>query len=221
MLMHPFGTPHTSDSKNSRIGRGMDRLSRHYDLLAQLLSFGKVRAYQKRAISLINQADRIAIIGGGSGEIIKDVLSVFPNSKIHFIELSGSMLEQAKKRGLQNVQFTHGSEKELYGSYDLIILPFILNCLDREEIKDFIRKISPSLSTTGRLLIIDFDPSTGSIFQSLYLKLLYLGFRTFVPIRARKLNNYLKILQEQGFREVKNISDSRSWYRGSLQTQHK
>ncbi len=219
--MHQSETPSSSDSKNRGIGRGMDRLSSSYDLLTKLLSLGKVRAYQKKAIGLVEGADRIAIIGGGTGKIINDVQRAFPESKIHFIELSRSMIENARKIHTPNVTFTHGSEQDLFGSYDLVILPFILNCLNHNELIDLISRIKQNLSLSGQILIVDFDPSRKSPLLKLYLKILYFGFRAFVPISARKLNNYLETIKELGFKETKNISSSGSWYHCSLQTQNK
>ena len=110
-----------------------DTIAFAYDHLKRLV-FGK--ALDKAQIALIpyipSQA-RILIIGGGTGQIITDILERKPVKQITYVELSAKMLQAAKNRvssrKIDNVQFFRGTADFLkeQSAFDVIITPFVLD----------------------------------------------------------------------------------------------
>lgn len=201
-----------NSKSNSSIGKGMDRLASVYDLISFVLSFGLVRKTNRRICEFRIKASRIAVIGGGNGKILSDLRKYYPNASIDFLELSGQMLKNASDLNIENIRLIHGDETKLDGPYDMIALPFILNCYDHSAQLEFLLKIKSHLSTQATIVVGDFNPNQNSFLYRLYLRALFFGFGSLVSIEPKRLANFENSLQKIGFVESHSAYNNTSWY---------
>lgn len=148
--------------------------------------------------------NRIVIVGGGSGDILKPVLQKFKKSTVYFIEPSTSMMERARERfGTSRRVFfiEEPFENAVVEDADLVLLPFVVDILEDKQLKPVAKKTRDILKNKGFVLFSDFlHPK--SFTAKLKLFLLYL---LFVPIRGKfqsSLPDYDSFFDYAGLRKV-------------------
>lgn len=190
----------------------MNQLSSIYVGLSHVLSFGQVTRYTQLAAQACAPATKLAIVGGGSGEVLKYVRHVNPNAHIHFYEISASMLKRAKRFADEKTRFMlqdHGLSDE---AYDFVLIPFVLNCLSMQEIQSLLTSYHKNMRPQARLIILDFNPNCRSFALGIYLRLLYRAFRLLVRMNTSSLNDFIRLAEASGFQLDKSCNSDTSWY---------
>ncbi|MEY2924128.1 MAG: hypothetical protein RLZZ337_676 [Bacteroidota bacterium] len=131
-----------------------------YTLLARLVFGNSLLAIQKNAIDYLPQSGKLLILGGGNGDILKEIVLSRPKIEIEYLEASDMMLEQAKKNstGFQTFRFIH-SDQFIDCSKDVnaVFMPFILDLFDEEQIINSLYQLKAHLSKKHLLIVADFD----------------------------------------------------------------
>ena len=149
-----------------------DGVAKRYDLVNDLLSLGRTKAWRKIAIKIIEPKSGMKILDiaagtGSSSRPLKDAgADVIP------LDFSKGMIEAGKRRN-PDLPFTQG---------DALNLPFKENEFDVTTISFGLRNTSnvpkalkEALRVTksgGRIVIVEFSHPTNRIFRSIYLKYL-------------------------------------------------
>ena len=82
------------------------------DLIAQqkdsyysgLFWFTDIEQAKAAHIDLIQPKSRVLIVGGGSGSMLSYLAKDCPNCQVDYVEVSGAMMQRAKKRDVKNLQ---------------------------------------------------------------------------------------------------------------------
>ncbi len=104
-----------------------------YDLLGLVVYGGALHRSQLHFLSQLPKDQRILIIGGGTGRLIKPVLEICSPKEVIYVEKSGKMIDLSRKRlkSLQNhpVRFIHGTQDDLPEAqrFDVVITPFFFD----------------------------------------------------------------------------------------------
>ena len=193
-----------------------DRIAPVYDLLAKL-TFGKtIRKVQQHYLSLIPAHSRILIIGGGTGWILTDILSLRKNLQhITYLEASAAMLEQADKKltaykalhtdsNFPAITFIQGTEDNIpqHNFYDVVITNFFLDIFDDTELQEVMMKLSRSLHPEGIWLFSDFnicEKPMNAWWQRLLIRVMYWFFKMSCHLNPVSLPDFGRIFYQLGF----------------------
>jgi ubiquinone/menaquinone biosynthesis C-methylase UbiE len=163
-----------------------DRIASTYDQIA-LLVFGKaIIDSQIVYFDRIQNSDRILVIGGGTGWILKNFN--IPGTEIDYLEASGKMINKAKQQNTKiKVNFIHQPFEEvvLSGKYDVIISNFFLDLYPGKEMLPIIKKLDRILVEGGLLFVTDFRNNL--VWQSIMLSIMYLFFQITTDLKTSNL----------------------------------
>lgn len=204
---------------NNRVGYGFDRLAPFYDFVVWVVFGKRLSRFADAAISSLHHSKNCLIVGGGSGEIIRQCFEQAISEQYFYAELSAKMIQRAKSRfmdeELSKIKFGNDWES-LIGSQklDLVIFPFVLDCLTQTNVEKFIKALRPKLDSNAQILIIDFHElkANGSFTRNLknaFISLLYFFFRFATGIEAKSLPNINRVMIDNAFQvtESKSILD--------------
>lgn len=187
-----------------------DRIAFAYDTLKHLV-FGKsLSQAQAFLISYIPEHSNVLIVGGGTGQIILDILKEKKVKGITYVELSQNMLNDAKEKAKSwpNINFVLGSAHQLKDdqTYDVILTPFVLDLYSDEELPALLISLDSLLSAEGTWLLCDFKITATSGFRSIWQKALVKAMYTFFSfvskVRATRLPDYESALRQLGYSTV-------------------
>lgn len=184
--------------------RGYKIIAPFYEHLRNFF-FPAIKKYQGEFHKLKPQLiDRIVIVGGGSGDILRPVLKKFSKSTVYFVEPSNSMMERAQERfGTSRRVFfiQEPIENAVVEDADLVLLPFVVDILEEQQLIPVAKKTRELLKNKGFVLFSDFlKPRTFS--ARLKLSVLYM---LFMPIRGKfqtSLPDYDDFFKTAGLRKV-------------------
>jgi ubiquinone/menaquinone biosynthesis C-methylase UbiE len=143
-------------------GANYNHVAPVYDFLVKLIFGKKFTDAEKYYLDQLGRPANILVFGGGSGNILKPLLELYPHSQIHFLEASLKMISKARSQsfsGIENVQFIHGTEKHLVGcrdKYDVVITSFVLDVFEDLELGKVIDVLNNVLALGGFWLQTDF-----------------------------------------------------------------
>jgi ubiquinone/menaquinone biosynthesis C-methylase UbiE len=206
---------------NNRVGRGFDRLAPFYDFVVWVVFGKRLSRFADAAISSLHHSKNCLIVGGGSGEIIRQCFDHAISEQYFYAELSTKMIERTKSRfkdeELSKIQFGNDWES-LIGSdkLDLVIFPFVLDCLTENSASKLLKTLRPKLNTNAQILIIDFRElkAKGSFTRNLknaFIRMLYFFFRFATGIEARSLPNTNRVMIDTGFQVTASKSILDDW----------
>jgi demethylmenaquinone methyltransferase/2-methoxy-6-polyprenyl-1,4-benzoquinol methylase len=171
-------------SHGARIEAMFNRISRRYDLLNRLISFGQDRRWRRYAVSLLgNLKNKTALdLCCGSGDFLDTLLKRRNCDRLYGVDFAADMLELARRR------FNVADDRLLFCRADALRLPFhdtsvdavtigfgIRNIADREAALAEIRRV---LRSSGRLVMI--EPAVPS---RLFIRTAFLAyFEHLVPL---------------------------------------
>ena len=165
-----------------------------YDRLCRLVFGDKIRVAQAEAVRYMPPNSKVLIVGGGTGWILDEISRIHPSGiKITYIEKSDQMIALARNRqvGGDEVQFLQTAIEDIrldQDSYDVVVTPFILDCLSEPVLGTVFKKLDSCLRPGGLWLYTDFALTPESRFwQQVTLKVMYLFFRLTSSIGAHKL----------------------------------
>ena len=162
-----------------------DGVARRYDLLNDLLSLGRTKAWRKVATSIIapKPGMRILDIAAGTGSSSRSLADA--GAEVIPLDFSKGMLEAGRKRH-PDLAFTHGDALALTfkdNEFDVTTLSFGLrNTTDTlKALRESLRVLRPG----GRMVVVEFSQPTNRIFRTIYLRYL---MRAIPPV-ARKVSS--------------------------------
>lgn len=189
-----------------------DAIAFAYDHLKRLVFGTALDKAQIALIPYIPSQARILIIGGGTGQIITDILERKTVEQITYVELSAQMLQAAEKRvrsrKVNNVQFFRGAADLLKerSAFDVIITPFVLDLYREHELMELMQPLDALLVPDGKWLCCDFQITTKSTWTKLWQKCLmtsmYCFFALTSQLKARRIPNYGHAFQRLGYKPV-------------------
>ena len=162
-----------------------DGVARRYDLLNDLLSLGRTKAWRKVATSIIapKPGMRILDIAAGTGSSSRSLADA--GAEVIPLDFSKGMLEAGRKRH-PDLAFTHGDALALTfkdNEFDVTTISFGLrNTADTlKALRESLRVLKPG----GRMVVVEFSQPTNRIFRTIYLRYL---MRAIPPV-ARKVSS--------------------------------
>ncbi|CAB4836995.1 unannotated protein [freshwater metagenome] len=162
-----------------------DGVARRYDLLNDLLSLGRTKAWRKVATSIIapKPGMRILDIAAGTGSSSRPLADA--GAEVIPLDFSKGMLEAGRKRH-PDLAFTHGDALALTfkdNEFDVTTISFGLrNTTDTlKALRESLRVLRPD----GRMVVVEFSQPTNRIFRTIYLRYL---MRAIPPV-ARKVSS--------------------------------
>lgn len=200
---------------SKRISTGFNRLAPAYTLLAKIIFGNAIQQSQLHFLNYILPDDRMLILGGGSGDLLKAILKIHPAIRIDYIDISPKMLELARKKNPVplNVNFIEGTEGNIPEvSYSVVITNFYLDLFPNETLTKVISKIKKSLRPSATWLVTDFVNE--KTWHRIMLWIMYRFFRITTGIEAKRLPDWRVALLKSGVNEV----DSVNYYGGFIKS---
>lgn len=167
------------------VAKMFDGVAKRYDLLNDLLSLGRTKAWRRKATKIMNPTAGMQILDiaagtGSSSRPLRDAgADVIP------LDFSAGMLEAGRKRH-PDLPFTQGDALNLPfpdGKFDLTTISFGLrNTVDTQA------ALAEAFRVTkqgGRIVVVEFSRPTVAFFRAIYIKYL---LRALPPL-ARKFSS--------------------------------
>jgi ubiquinone/menaquinone biosynthesis C-methylase UbiE len=192
-----------------------NRIAIVYDLLAKIV-FGKsMRWAQTFFLGSISDQSNVLIIGGGTGWIARDLLSVKPSAHIVYIDASDKMLASAKQRLRaypENIQFIHGTQDDIPedSEFGTIITNFYVDLFPPDVLNIHIKRIGSHLKADGKWIVTDFVSDRN--WHRFLLWVMYRFFKTTAAIHARVLPDWQQLMKTNNF----VVIETREFYRGFI-----
>ncbi len=163
----------------------------------------------------------LLVIGEGDGRFSEAVRKAYPKTKLTLVEPDAAMREEGMKRSPESEKVRWLSEfpKEPH-IYDALILNFVADCHEPEELKKLLQRTSPLLSHQKIVIVGDFFPEEVSnaplrFMARALVKVMYLFFRLSAAVRVQQLPPTQALLKELGW----TCSRTHSQWRGFIQAQ--
>ena len=166
-----------AEKKTPLVQKLFSEVSKKYDLMNDIMSFGTHRLWKKRLIEImnINSKDKIIDVGSGTGDLTKIILKENKNALIYSVDLNLEMLNEAKK------QFNDQQKKKIkFINANAEDLPFENNFFDKYVISFCLRNITyieKALYESFRILkpggifyCLEFSAPTSSVINKIYSK---------------------------------------------------
>ena len=217
-----------SFGKKKQVALMFDNISRRYDLLNHLLSFGIDTIWRRKAINLLKPSNPKIIldIATGTGDFAIQALSVNPE-KVIGIDISEGMVEYGRrkinKKNLNaKIELRIGDSENLAfkdNKFDAVIVAFGVR--NFEKLNKGLSEMLRVLNVNGKVVILEFSKPARFPFKQIY----NLYFRNILPLIGRMVskdhsaytylpesvqafpegNDFLKILSDVGFKDTKCI----------------
>lgn len=189
-----------------------------YDTLSSLV-FGKsIRRAQVQFLHYVPAGSKVLILGGGTGWIISELLTVNPTCRVWYIEASAKMLELSRKHLSEgdNVVSIHGTEDSIPDNviFDAVITNFYLDLFTSASCRSLIAKIATRINPNSIWLVSDFQSTTW--WQRAMLSIMYRFFKTVAKVGTQSLPPWKEIFIERGFREGQVKTFYANFIRSSL-----
>ena len=162
-----------------------DGVARRYDLLNDLLSLGRTKAWRKVATAIIapKPGMRILDIAAGTGSSSRPLADA--GAEVISLDFSKGMLDAGRKRH-PDLTFVQGDALALKfkeNEFDVTTISFGLrNTSDtRKALQESLRV----LKSGGRMVVVEFSQPTNRIFRTIYLRYLMRA----LPTVARKVSS--------------------------------
>jgi ubiquinone/menaquinone biosynthesis C-methylase UbiE len=175
-----------------------------YDFLVRMVFGSTLWEAQRLHLSIVKPADRVLIIGGGTGRI----LSWLPlDCQITYVEPSSNMIRLAKRRGNRSVEFVQSDYLNYSDDvkYDIIICPFVLDVFAANELERVLEKLKGQLSEDGKLMVTDFR-QTKHWNHKMLIKVMLLFFRWTANLRVAALQPIQNRLEASSFTRISTKS---------------
>ena len=167
----------TAEKKTPLVQKLFSEVSKKYDLMNDIMSFGTHRLWKKRLIEImnINSNDKIIDVGSGTGDLTKIILKENKNVLIYSVDLNLEMLNEAKKRfnGQQqkNIKFINANAENLpfeNNFFHKYIISFCLRNITYIEkaLYESLRILKPG----GIFYCLEFSAPTSSVINKIYSK---------------------------------------------------
>ena len=162
-----------------------DGVARRYDLLNDLLSLGRTKAWRKVATQVIapKPGMRILDIAAGTGSSSRPLADA--GADVIPLDFSKGMLDAGRKRH-PDLAFTQGDALALNfkeNEFDVTTISFGLR--NTSDTNKALRESFRVLKSGGRIVVVEFSQPTNKIFRTIYLRYLMRA----LPAVARKVSS--------------------------------
>ena len=165
-----------SNKKAELIGDVVDAVSKNYDLMNDLMSFGIHRLWKKVTIetSGIKEDFTVLDLAGGTGDMVKLMRDkISDKGTLILSDINASMLNEGRNRlideGIEDVYAAQIDAQFLPfedNTFDLITIAFGLrNVTDKEKA---LQSINKALKPGGKLIILEFSKPQNEVFREIY-----------------------------------------------------
>ncbi|MDF2158793.1 class I SAM-dependent methyltransferase [Algoriphagus sp. CAU 1675] len=182
-----------------------------YTPLSKLV-FGKKLQEAKTCFLTDFSGKKMLILGGGDGFDYKPMQKQLQGD---FWEISTSMLERAKRNLPTSSLNFHLGKFESEESYNLILLPFVLDTLRDDDLEALLFKLNGNLKKGGRIFLSDFF-GPKHFHQKIMQKLMIGFFRLLTSHPRKDLPDYKSYLNPLGFSLIEEKIWSDGWIRAQL-----
>lgn len=198
-----------------------DKIVRRYDFLNHFLSFGQDILWRKKmADEAVDDKTRVVLdLAAGTGDSSKALIK--KGNKVIGVDISVEMLKVATKKLHKNFILLCASAYQLPfrdQSFDAVTCAFGIR--NMHETEKALREIKRVIKKGGKLLILEFSLPRGFFKKPylVYLKKFTPFIASFFSVRSAyeylgysiegfyKPSDFIKLLQECGFKNVKAIS---------------
>jgi SAM-dependent methyltransferase len=180
-----------------------DPIARWYRWL-EYLGFGRALERRRNAfLSDVANARRALVLGEGDGRFLARLAGAMfrhPETTIDYVDLSPRMLELARSRAGDRVDYVLGDALAVplkTAEYDLIVTHFFLDCFNEQDAEVLIERIAAAAKPNARWLISEFRVSNW--WSRLLVAVLYLFFRITTGLKTRRLIDHRPSLRQHGF----------------------
>ena len=162
-----------------------DGVARRYDLLNDLLSLGRTKAWRKVATAIISPKHgmRILDIAAGTGSSSRPLADA--GADVICLDFSKGMLEAGRKRH-PDLAFVQGDALALSfkdNEFDVTTISFGLR--NTSDTSKALKESFRVLKSGGRMVVVEFSQPTNRIFRTIYLRYLMRA----LPTVARKVSS--------------------------------
>ncbi len=162
------------NNKTKVIKKLFNDVSKKYDLMNDIMSFGLHRLWKRDLIKKASKEEAKVIIdlAGGTGDISNSLASHFKNSQIFLYDLSLEMINFGKKNKLININnlfYINGSADNLAirdNSVDLITIAFGLRNFSEKE--TCIKECRRVLKYGKKIYVLEFSPTVNELLDPFY-----------------------------------------------------
>jgi tRNA (cmo5U34)-methyltransferase len=178
-----------------------DFVARYYAFLSKLVFGRKLQDAQTHFLPMLDNATKVLIVGGGSGEVALLLAQRNEGVKITFVEPSLRMVEMARKRChkyLDRIDFVTIPIEDFptTANYDAVITGFFLDMFSDDMLPMIVDRLRRQLVAGGKLLATDFTKSPQNSHR-LLLWVMYRFFRIVSNISATDLPDWEKMLRSR------------------------
>ena len=162
-----------------------DGVARRYDLLNDLLSLGRTKAWRKVATAIISPKPgmRILDIAAGTGSSSRPLADA--GAEVISLDFSKGMLDAGRKRH-PDLTFVQGDALALTfkeNEFDVTTISFGLR--NTSDTSKALQESLRVLKSGGRMVVVEFSQPTNRIFRTIYLRYLMRA----LPTVARKVSS--------------------------------
>ncbi|WP_422360581.1 methyltransferase [Reichenbachiella sp.] len=185
-----------------------DHIAWIYDSLAKWVFRGNVLKSQCHFLSHLNANERIIIIGGGSGEILKSIDQLNIPLTVDFIEPSMQMIEKARKWTPESSNLSvnfHQRKFESFKSlkeYDWICCFFFLDLFEKKSLQIHIDRIKKLMNVQSKLLVSDFEIGKDSGWKRVLSLIMHKFFKVTTRLESNGLKDINGAVINSGFHKT-------------------
>jgi len=169
-----------------------------YDQVVKLVFGSSMRRAQMYYLRDIPPGAHVLILGGGTGWVLAELLSVNPRCNVLYVEASIKMLEITRKKigqASNNLVFIHGTEESIPDDRT-----FDLDLFNVDSCAKIINSIRRFCDDKGLWLACDFVRTTW--WQGAMIWIMYRFFGMVSDLETRTLPDWKKLIEESGFVEI-------------------
>ena len=166
-----------AEKKTPLVQKLFSEVSKKYDLMNDIMSFGTHRLWKKRLIEImnINSNDKVIDVGSGTGDLTKIILKENKNVLIYSVDLNLEMLNEAKKQfnnqQKKNIKFINANAENLpfeNNFFDKYVISFCLRNITYIEkaLHESFRVLKPG----GIFYCLEFSAPTSNLMNKIYSK---------------------------------------------------
>lgn len=188
-----------------------DKSVKWYDWLSQLVFGSRLRDIERKLISHLPHSGTILWIGGGSGQILPEIMEARPDLRIVYLDTSENMVRIAKERmpaSTDRVAFLTSETQfqDHMEEINAVLLFFVLDLFNEEELAEMLPAwIFRQGKWVEFLLVADFHyPATplGKMIASVLIPSMYFFFRLSIHLPTTRLPDWKKSLEDLGYVEA-------------------
>lgn len=192
-----------------------DLIAPYYNFLEKLVFGRKLIAAQNHFQREISGAKSVLVLGGGNGNAILELLNTTTIKRIDYLEASEKMIKRAFKKNRihsNRINFIHDNALNytIQKKYDVILMPFFLDCFMQNQVDSLLLKCYKNLSSDGCVIITDFsvpkENKVNTLLGKIVIGIMYAFFRFFKALESKKLPDFDQAIRCAGFIELNKVA---------------